>query len=130
MKTFTDHKIDEVYEVALKLGIELATDMEKDIFKKALRQIAVAAIDDVRHNIESLMHNESNRYINANAENESSGTKKMENPDLADLSTRSVCFFKLKNGKYLTENNMEITTDMLVKYPHQITDVYSFIVLD
>ena len=46
------------------------------------------------------------------------------------LPVRKVVFFKLKDGKYLTENGIEITSEMLVKYPHQITDVWSFIVLD
>ena len=49
---------------------------------------------------------------------------------IAMLPTRKVCFFKLKNKKYLTENGIEITTDMLVKHPHQITETWSFIVLD
>lgn len=68
MRSFVEQKIDEVYNVALKLGVEGATDMEKDIFKKALRHIAVAAIDEVRGNIAELMHNESNKYTNAKAE--------------------------------------------------------------
>jgi len=49
---------------------------------------------------------------------------------MAMLPTRKVCFFKLKKGKYLTENGIEITTEMLVKHPHQITETWSFIVLD
>ena len=64
-----------------------------------------------------------------NVSNEEKG-----NGDLADvmamLPTRKVCFFKLKKGKYLTENGIEITTEMLVKHPHQITETWSFIVLD
>lgn len=44
--------------------------------------------------------------------------------------TKNVCFFDLKNGKYLTENDIEITTDLLTKYPHQITKDCSFIILD
>jgi hypothetical protein len=49
---------------------------------------------------------------------------------MAMLPIRKVCFFKLKKGKYLTENGIEITTEMLVKHPHQITETWSFIVLD
>jgi glutaredoxin len=60
-----------------------------------------------------------------NVSNEEKG-----NGVLAMLPTRKVCFFKLKNKKYLTENGIEITTEMLVKYPHQITETWSFIVLD
>ena len=47
-----------------------------------------------------------------------------------DFPTRKCCFFKLKNGKYLTENNIEITSDMLVKYPHVISELWSFIIVD
>ena len=43
---------------------------------------------------------------------------------------RKVCFFTLKNGKYLASNGMEITTEMLVKYSHSITDTWSYIVFE
>lgn len=46
------------------------------------------------------------------------------------LPTRMVCFFKLKEGKFLAEDGTEITTNMLVKYPHMITETWSYIVLD
>lgn len=46
------------------------------------------------------------------------------------FTTRKVCFFKLKNGKYMTENNIEITSDMLVKYPHVISELWSYIIVD
>ena len=63
MKSFVEHKIEEIYNVEIKLGVEKATDMEKDLFKKALRQIAVTAIDEVRGNISQLLHDESNKYV-------------------------------------------------------------------
>ncbi len=47
-----------------------------------------------------------------------------------DFPIRKVCFFTLKDKKYLTENGLEITTEMLVKHPHQITDTWSYIILD
>lgn len=68
MKSFVEHKIEEIYNVAIKLGVENATDMEKDLFKKALRQIAVAAIDEVRGNISQLLYEESNKYTNGNGQ--------------------------------------------------------------
>lgn len=68
MKSFVERKVEEIYNVAIKLGVERATDMEKDLFKKALRQIAVAAIDEVRSNITQLLHEESNRYTNVNSQ--------------------------------------------------------------
>lgn len=40
MINFIETKIEEVFKVALELGLE------KDIFKKALREIAVVAIDE------------------------------------------------------------------------------------
>jgi hypothetical protein len=66
MKSFVENKIEEIYNVAIKLGVDKATDMEKDLFKKALRQIAVAAIDEVRGNVSQLLHEESNKYTNGN----------------------------------------------------------------
>lgn len=55
----------------------------------------------------------------------------LEQPNPLDVfPTRKVCFFSLKDGKHLTENGIEITTDMLVKYPHQITETWSYIILD
>ncbi len=68
MKSFVEHKIEEIYNVVIKLGVEKATDMEKDLFKKALRQIAVAAIDEVRGNISQLLHEESNKYTNGSGQ--------------------------------------------------------------
>ncbi len=62
MKSFVDQKIDELYDVALKLGVENATTLEKTLFKKALRQIAVAAIDEVRSDVGSLLHEKSCKY--------------------------------------------------------------------
>ena len=49
---------------------------------------------------------------------------------IKNLPVRKVCFFKLKEGKYVAENGEEITSEMLVKFPHQITNVWSFIILD
>ena len=65
MKSFVDKKIEEIYNVALKLGLENASELEKRLFKSSLRQIAVAAIDEVRHNIGDVLHAESNKYTNA-----------------------------------------------------------------
>jgi hypothetical protein len=62
-------------------------------------------------------------------------SKKISNPiveseTISNLPSRKVCFFKLKKGKYLAENGVEITTDMLVKYPHSISSDWSYIILD
>ena len=62
MKNYVDTKILEVYNVALKLGLENASDYEKTIFMQSLRSIAVAAIDDVRKKAEDIMHYESDKY--------------------------------------------------------------------
>ena len=45
------------------------------------------------------------------------------------LEKNTVCFFALKNGKYLDVNDNEVTTEMLVKYHHVITNEYSYIIL-
>jgi hypothetical protein len=60
---YVDMKIEDAYNVALKLGLESASEFDKQIFKMTLRSIAVAAIDDTRNKIEKLMHDESNSYI-------------------------------------------------------------------
>jgi hypothetical protein len=65
MKSFVDKKIEEIYNVALKLGVENVSELEKRLFKSSLRQIAVAAIDEVRHNIGDVLHTESNKCTNA-----------------------------------------------------------------
>lgn len=67
MKSFVDHKIEEIYNCAIKLGIDKASDIEKKLFKQALRQIAVAAIDEIRHGINDLLHEQSNK--NSNSQN-------------------------------------------------------------
>lgn len=68
MKSFVEQKIEEIYNVAIKLGIDKASELEKDLFKKALRQIAVAAVDEVRTNVGNLLHDQSNKYTNASNE--------------------------------------------------------------
>ena len=55
---------------------------------------------------------------------------KAMNKDSHELPIKKVVFFKLTNEKYMTENGIEITNEMLMKYPHQITDVWSFIIID
>jgi len=59
---FVKTKIDETYNVALKLGIKNASEMEKDIFKNMLYQIAVAANDETRHEIGETLHVQSGKY--------------------------------------------------------------------
>jgi hypothetical protein len=63
MESFTEKKIEDVYQVALKLGLDKAQDIEKAIFRQALNSIAVAAVDEARHKIEQIMHDESNKYV-------------------------------------------------------------------
>ena len=62
MKTHTDVKIEEAYDLALKLGLQNASEFEKDVFKSTLKQIAVSAIDELRKKAEDLMHNEAGLY--------------------------------------------------------------------
>jgi hypothetical protein len=64
MGTFVDTKIEEIYQVALKLGVDKATEFEKELFKKALKQIAVCAIDEVRSNVSQVLHEQSYNYTN------------------------------------------------------------------
>jgi hypothetical protein len=64
MRSFVEIKIEEIYNVALKLGVDKASEMEKDLFKNALRQIAVAAIDEVRSDAIEFLHVKSHKYSN------------------------------------------------------------------
>lgn len=57
-KCHLDTKIEEVYKIAIKLGL----NDEHSLFKKELRNIAVAAIDHSNSKIGYLLHKESNKY--------------------------------------------------------------------
>jgi hypothetical protein len=54
-------KIDETYQVALKLGLN-GTDIEKKIFKDMLYQIAVSANDETRHAVNEILYTQSDKY--------------------------------------------------------------------
>jgi hypothetical protein len=43
---------------------------------------------------------------------------------------KKVCFFKVENGKYLTDNGIEITNEMLIKHSHHIGFPWNYIVLE
>lgn len=62
MKSLIELKIEETYQVALKLGLDKSSDIEKRIFKKMLQDIVVAAIDDVRHGVNELLHEQSRSH--------------------------------------------------------------------
>ena len=67
MGKFTENKIEETYNIALKLGIEeKASVVEKKIFKDMLYRIAMSASDEARANINEMLHKESNEYTNHN----------------------------------------------------------------
>lgn len=65
-KTHIEYKIDEVYDIALKLGLDKASNTEKEIFKKALFQIVTTTISDIRHNINNLLYDQDYKYTNIN----------------------------------------------------------------
>jgi len=65
MNKHAENKIEEIYQLALKLGLEARTDMEKSIFKKSLAQIAVCAVDDIRGDVGILLLDKSRSYENA-----------------------------------------------------------------
>jgi hypothetical protein len=47
MESFTEKKIEDAYQIALKLGLESGANIyEKKIFKDLLSGIAVAAVDE------------------------------------------------------------------------------------
>ncbi len=57
-------KIEEAYNIALKLGMEGASKIEKDIYKKLLNEIAIYAIDELRADVTSLMSDRAHKYNN------------------------------------------------------------------
>ena len=61
---YVNKKIKEANELALKLGLDKCTELEQKIFKVALNQIAVSAIDDTRQKVSDLMSDEAHTYIN------------------------------------------------------------------
>lgn len=46
-----------------------------------------------------------------------------------NLPISKVVFFKLKNKKYMTKNNIEITDEMLSKYPHHLSELSCYIII-
>lgn len=62
MESFVDKKIEDVYNAALLLGVDKASDTEKEIFKHALRNLAMSAVDEARHKINEVLHKESLYY--------------------------------------------------------------------
>jgi hypothetical protein len=48
----------------------------------------------------------------------------------SEFPHKKVCFFKVENGKYLTDNGMEITNEMLIKHSHHIGFPWNYIVLE
>ena len=58
---FVNTKIDETYNVALKLGLK-GTDIEKKIFKDMLYRIALAVTDETRHAVDEILHTQADKY--------------------------------------------------------------------
>lgn len=63
MSNYTEKKINQVFELALKLGLDKSSNYEKEIFKNSLIEIAVAAIDESTQFIDELMHQRSNLIV-------------------------------------------------------------------
>jgi len=59
---YVKSKINETYKVALKLGIKNATEIEKKVFKDMLYQITVAVSDEARNKVETVLHEQSDKY--------------------------------------------------------------------
>lgn len=58
------NKVDEAFRVALKLGMGKASDVEKEIFKELLFQIAGAANDEIRKSIDDELFKYNIKYSN------------------------------------------------------------------
>lgn len=59
---FVTMKINEVNELALKLGLDKCSEIEKSVFRDALFQIASAAIEDTRSEIGKVMSDQMYKY--------------------------------------------------------------------
>lgn len=74
--------------------------------------------------------------VQAEADRAIKALKQVENNDLLhdvipSSLVRKVVFFQLKeDGKYYAEDGTEITTDMLMKYPHYITNDDCYLMLN
>lgn len=55
-------KIENAYNVALKLGLKNATDFERSVFKLQLHEIAMAAFDEAKNISYDLLDKESQKY--------------------------------------------------------------------
>ena len=90
-------KANDLYNLAIKLGIKNATETEKQIFKKEIFRLCAISIDLVRSDIETLLHKASDHYINI------LDTKIVTLED-ADLSIRA--YNALKQAKIETMNKL------------------------
>jgi len=64
MNDHVERKIQEVYLLAVKLGLDNASDFEKEMFQKELARIAVAAVDSMRGDVSMLLMERSRDYQN------------------------------------------------------------------
>ena len=62
MKSLVEKKIEEIYHVALNLGLDKASDNEKRIFKNSLNEIVSVVIDDIRTDIIQMLYNKNNNF--------------------------------------------------------------------
>ena len=46
-----------------------------------------------------------------------------------NLKLTQVCFFSVKDRKYVDENGTEISNDLLVKHTHYIGEPFSYLVI-
>ena len=59
---YVKYKINETYKVAMKLGLENANEIERNVFKEMLYQIAIAANDEMRQEVSEVIHKQANKY--------------------------------------------------------------------
>lgn len=63
MTDYINKKVESAYDIALKLGVDKATDIEKEIFRKMLYDLVVISHDDIAQKISTLISTESNKYL-------------------------------------------------------------------
>ena len=80
--------------------------------------------------------NQDNWVIGRDIEEHLKTLKQVKNDDLLHSviptsSVQNVIFFQLKEDcKYYTEDGVEVTTDIIMKYPHRISNDEGYIIID
>lgn len=118
IKTVTVHVFDE--EQALYEVLDL-TDIPRNQIKIVLLEKAKKDYENAKEKFANLGTLEKQNLNN--------GTQPaLQETDIFPIS--KVVFFDLKNGKYVAQNGVELTTDLLVKNRHKIFQDEGYVIIE